>query len=249
MVRSQVYFVPQEIMQLTFSIKSLKNCHGTQCRPKLNPNRTLKQPTWSLSKLSRSDLQPWRVIWRILKANLEPKLVLRRVPWKFHVCDFPATLLFTSYSAHVLITIQVPGLWWGKNWNQNTSKKRSWLIFRYVLGSVFVAQPSKVSRNRQKTWQRREKKQATWKDNKYQQTKKEMERATRSKRKTNVTILWWICWSWRPQKLNSLGSMLASVGFDDHTRGTGRQNVATSPDSAQKRPNGTFSPSPSVKEN
>ena len=38
-----------------------------------------------------------------------------------------------------------------------------------------------------------------------------MERATRSKRKTNVTILWWICWSWSPQKLNSLGSMLVSV--------------------------------------
>ena len=52
-------------------------------------------------------------------------------------------------------------------------------------------------------------------------------------------------------------------GFGDHTRGTqrvdggepdqgehtGRQNVATSPDSAQKRPNGTFSPFPSVKEN
>ena len=154
-----------------------------------------------------------------------------------------------------------PGLWWGKNWNQNTSAKRSWLIFRYVLGSVFVAQPSKVSRDRQKTWQRREKKQATWKDNKHQQTKKEMDRATRSKRKTNVTILWWICWSWSPQKLNSLGSMLVSVGFDDHTRRThgggepdqgehtGRQNVATSPDSAQKRPNGTFSPLPSVKEN
>ena len=49
-------------------------------------------------------------------------------------------------------------------------------------------------------------------------------------------------------------------GFDDRTRGTqqvdggepdqgehtGRQNVATSPDS---RPNGTFSPVPSVKEN
>ena len=110
--------------------------------------------------------------------------------------DFRATLLFTSYCAHVLITIQVP---------------RSWPIFGYVLGSVFVAQPSKVSRNRQKTWQRREKKQATWKDNKYQQTKKEMDRATRSKRKTNVTILWWICWSWSPQKLNSLGSMLVSV--------------------------------------
>ena len=52
-------------------------------------------------------------------------------------------------------------------------------------------------------------------------------------------------------------------GFDDHTRGTqrvdggepdqgehtGRQNAATSPDSAQKRPNGTLSPLPSVKEN
>ena len=157
-----------------------------------------------------------------------------------------------------------PGLWWGKNWNQNTSAKRSWLIFRYVLGSVFVAQPSKVSRDRQKTWQRREKKQATWKDNKHQQTKKEMERATRSKRKTNVTILWWICWSWSPRELKLVGFHVGfRCGFDDHTLGTqrvdggepdqgehtGRQNVATSPDSAQKRPHGTFSPLPSVKEN
>ena len=98
----------------------------------------------------------------------------------------------------------------------------------------------KLIRNGQKTWQRREKKRATWKDNKYQQTKEEMERATRSKRKTNVTIWWWPCWSWRPQKLNSVGSIL------EHT---GRQNVATNPDSAQKRPNGTCSPLPSVKEN
>ena len=58
-------YIPQEIMQLAFSIKSLKNWHGTQCRPKLNPNCTLKQPTWNLNKLSQSDLQPWRVIWRL----------------------------------------------------------------------------------------------------------------------------------------------------------------------------------------
>ena len=38
-----------------------------------------------------------------------------------------------------------------------------------------------------------------------------MERATRSKRKTNVTIWWWPCWSWCPQELNSLGSILVSV--------------------------------------
>ena len=94
----------------------------------------------------------------------------------------------------------------GKELKPKHLQEKVWLIFGYVLGSVFVAQPSKVCRDRQKTWQRREKNQATWKDNKYQQTKKEMERATRSKRKTNVTILWWICWSWSPQKLNSLGS-------------------------------------------
>ena len=175
-----------------------------QTEPKMRPETTnmeFEQVITQRSATLKGDL----------KVNLEPKWFLRRFPWKFHVSDFRATLLFTSYCAHVLITIQVPGLWWGKNWNQNTSKKRSWLNFGYVSGSVFVAQPSKVSRNRQKTWQRREKKQATWKDNKYQQTKKEMERATRSKRKTNVTTLWWICWSWSPQKLNSLGSMLFSV--------------------------------------
>ena len=37
-----------------------------------------------------------------LKVNLEPKWFLRRFPWKFHVSDFRATLLFTSYCAHIL---------------------------------------------------------------------------------------------------------------------------------------------------
>ena len=144
MVWSQVDFVFQETMQLTFSIKSLKNCHGTQCRPKLNPNHTLKQPTWSLSKLSRSDLQPWRVIWRILKANLVFKAFSLKIPcwWlsgdpTFH---FVLRSRFNHYSGSRSVV--------GKNWNQNTSKKRPWLIFGYVLGSVFVAQPSKVSRNK-----------------------------------------------------------------------------------------------------
>ena len=126
-----------------------------QTEPKLHPetaNMEFEQVITKRSATLKGDL----------KVNLEPKWFLRRFPWKFHVSDFRATLLFTSYCAHVLITIRVPGLWWGKNWNQNTSKKRSWLIFGYVLGSVFVAQPSNVSRNRQKTWQRREKKQATW---------------------------------------------------------------------------------------
>ena len=37
-----------------------------------------------------------------LKVNLEPTWFLRRFPWKFHVSDFRATLLFTSYCAHIL---------------------------------------------------------------------------------------------------------------------------------------------------
>ena len=141
--------------------------------PNAGPNRTQTAPWNSQHGIWTSYHKAICNLKGDLKVNLEPKWFLRRFPWKFHVSDFRATLLFTSYCTHVLITIQVPGLWWGKNWNQNTSKKRSWLIFRYVLGSVFVAQPSKVSRNRQKTWQRREKKQATWKDNKYQQTNPE----------------------------------------------------------------------------
>ena len=67
-----------------------------------------------------------------------------------------------------------------------------------------------------------------------------------------------------PKKVKLVGFHVGfRCGFDEHTRGTqrvdggepdqgehtGRQNVATSPDSAQKRPNGTFSPFPSVKEN
>ena len=121
-----------------------------QTEPKLHPetaNMEFEQVITKRSATLKGDL----------KVNLEPKWFLRRFPWKFHVSDFRATLLFTSYCAHVLITIQVPGLWWGNNWNQNTSKKRSWLIFGYVLGSVFAAQPSKVSRSRQKTWQQERK--------------------------------------------------------------------------------------------
>ena len=34
------------------------------------------------------------------KFNLEPKWFSRRSIWKFHVSDFWATLLFTSYCAH-----------------------------------------------------------------------------------------------------------------------------------------------------
>ena len=36
-----------------------------------------------------------------LKVNLEPKWFLMRSPWKFHVSDFRATLLFTSYFKHI----------------------------------------------------------------------------------------------------------------------------------------------------
>ena len=64
-----------------------------------------------------------------------------------------------------------------------------------------------------------------------------------------------------PPKVKLVGFHVGfRCGFDDRTQGTQRvggepdqgehtrrQNVATSPDSAQKRPNGTFSPLPSVK--
>jgi len=87
------------------------------------------------------------------------------------------------------------------------------------------------------------------------QGKKEMERATRRKRKTNVTIFMVNLLELVPPKVKLVGFHVGfRCGFDDHTRGTqrvdggepdqgehtGRQNV-TSPDSAQKRPNGTFS--------
>ena len=96
-----------------------------QTEPKLRPetaNMEFEQVITQRSATLKGDL----------KVNLEPKWFLRRFPWKFHVSDFRATLLFTSYCVHVLITIQVPGLWRGKNWNQNISKKRSWFIFGYV---------------------------------------------------------------------------------------------------------------------
>ena len=115
-----------------------------------------------------------------------------------------------------------------------------------------------------KLGQWREKKQATWKDNKKdnknQQTKKESGKSNKEQ-KTNVTIWWWTCWSCHgAPKVNFVGFHVGfRCEFDDHTRGTqqvgggepdqgehtGRQNVAT----AQKRPSGTFSPLPNVKEN
>ena len=92
-----------------------------QTEPKLQPetaNMEFEQVITKRSETLKGDL----------KFNLEPKWFLRRGSCKFHVSDFRATLFFTSYCAHVLITIQVPGLWWGKNWNQNTSKKKSRLL-------------------------------------------------------------------------------------------------------------------------
>ena len=74
-----------------------------QTEPKLHPataNMEFEQVITQRSATLKGDL----------KVNLEPKWFLRR-SWKFHVSDFRATLLFTSYCTHVLITIQVPGLW------------------------------------------------------------------------------------------------------------------------------------------
>ena len=80
-----------------------------QTEPKLHPetaNMEFEQVITKRSATLKVDL----------KVNLEPKWFLRRFPWKFHVSDFRATLLFTSYCAHILTTIQVPGLWWRKNY-------------------------------------------------------------------------------------------------------------------------------------
>ena len=80
-----------------------------QTEPKLHPetaNMEFEQVITKRSATLKVDL----------KVNLEPKWFLRRFPWKFHVSDFRVTILFTSYCAHILTTIQVPGLWWGKNY-------------------------------------------------------------------------------------------------------------------------------------
>ena len=140
------------MQQTIFKIKSLQNWHGTQCRPKLNPNCTLKQPTWNLNESEQVITKRSATLKGDLKFNLEPKWFWRRGSCKFHVSDFRATQFFTSYCAHIKKNYSGSRSVGGKSWNQNTSKKRPWLIFRYVLGSVFVAQPSKVSCNRQKTW-------------------------------------------------------------------------------------------------
>ena len=125
----QLFFKNKITTRLTW------NPTQAQTEPKLHPetaNMDFEQAITKRSATLKGDL----------KYNLEPKWFLRRGSCKVRVSDFRATLFFTSYCAHIYKTIQVPGLWWGKNWNQNTSKKRLWLIFRYVLGSVFVARTS-----------------------------------------------------------------------------------------------------------
>ena len=70
-----------------------------QTEPKLHPetaNMEFEQVITKRSATLKGDL----------KVNLEPKWFLRHFHWKFHVSDFRATLLFTSYCAHVLITIR-----------------------------------------------------------------------------------------------------------------------------------------------
>ena len=66
-----------------------------QTEPKLHPeaaNMEFEQVITKRSATLKGDL----------KLNLEPKLFLRRFLWKFNVSDFRATLLFTSYCAHIL---------------------------------------------------------------------------------------------------------------------------------------------------
>ena len=79
MVRSQVDFVPQEIMQLTFSIfnkitqKLTWNPMQAQTEPKLHPetaNMEFEQVITKRSATLKGDL----------KVNLEPKWFLRRFP-------------------------------------------------------------------------------------------------------------------------------------------------------------------------
>ena len=129
-----------------------------QTEPKLHPetaNMEFEQVITKRSATLKGDL----------KVNLEPKWFLRRFPWKFHVSDFRATLKtfhfvlrshFNNYSGPRSVV--------GKGLKPKHSKKRPWLIFGITCWArVFVAQLSKVSRNRLKTWQRREKKASNMK--------------------------------------------------------------------------------------
>ena len=124
--------------------------------PNAGPNWTQTAPwnsqhgIWmNLNKSSQSDLQHWRVIWSLTlnPSGFEGVVLANSMLVTFGRPNFSLRIVLTlkkNYSGSRSVG--------GKSWNQNTSKKRPWLIFRYVLGSVFVAQPSKVSCNRQKTW-------------------------------------------------------------------------------------------------
>ena len=147
---------------------------------KITPNLTCHP----MQGQTEPKLYPGSAIWKgDLKLNLEPKwfsrcglensmLVLRATKWttRKHAKGKGQNLGVLRDSTWISCipfkeTIQVPGLWWGKTWNHNTSKKSCDWFFLYVLGSKFTAHPSKVSRNRQKNWHWREKTQVTWKDN------------------------------------------------------------------------------------
>ena len=96
MVRSQVDFVPQEIMQLTLKKNTPKltwNLMQAQTELKLHSETAKMEFEQVITKRSAT-------LKGDLKFNLEPKWFLRRGSGKFDVSDFRATLFFTSYCAH-----------------------------------------------------------------------------------------------------------------------------------------------------
>ena len=71
-----------------------------QTEPKLHPetaNMEFEQVITKRSATLKGDL----------KVNLEPKWFFRRFPWKFHVSDFRATILFIYSFIYIYINIYI----------------------------------------------------------------------------------------------------------------------------------------------
>ena len=164
----------------------------------------------------------------------------------------------------MLGSVLVPGEWRGKNWNQSTSKKRSCWCWHIFLAMYWVPCSSRATFQNKPQWAEH----VTAKKGKNQQETttrlsrlRRRRKRTRSKRKTNVTLMMnfpeLVLQHWLGSMLfpfcvrrthpgDTAGLVEERLTRREHTEW---QNRATSLNSTQTCPNGTFSPLHGVKQN